>query len=98
MARFRDNEAMAYELVAMGGSWGGLAAYDRILPALPTEFPAAIVLVQHRAADSHRGALTAYLQARCALPVEEIEDKGPIVSGQVHLAPPDYHTIIESGH
>jgi two-component system, chemotaxis family, protein-glutamate methylesterase/glutaminase len=89
---------MAYELVAMGGSWGGLAAYDRILPALPKEFPAAIVVVQHRAVDSHRGALTSYLQHRTQLPVVEVDDKDPIVAGQIHLAPPDYHTIVERGH
>src|SRR4051794_20272062 len=89
---------MAYELVAMGGSWGGLAAYDRILPALPQGFPAAIVIVQHRSPDSHRGALTAYLEARSVLPVSEVDDKEPIVAGRIHLAPPDYHTIVERGH
>jgi two-component system chemotaxis response regulator CheB len=89
---------MSYELVAMGGSWGGLAAYDRILPALPKDFPAAILIVQHRSPDSQPGALTAYLQARSGLPVCEVDDKDPIVAGQVHLAPPDYHTLVEHGH
>ena len=89
---------MAYELVVMGGSWGGLAAYDRILPGLPTGFPAALVIVQHRAVDSHHGALTSYLQARTPLEVCEIDDKDPVVPGKVHLAPPDYHTLVERGH
>jgi two-component system, chemotaxis family, protein-glutamate methylesterase/glutaminase len=89
---------MAYELVAMGGSWGGLAAYDRILPGLPAGFPAALVIVQHRAVDSHHGALTSYLQARTPLEVCEIDDKDPVVPGKVHLAPPDYHVIVERGH
>jgi two-component system chemotaxis response regulator CheB len=89
---------MAYELVAMGGSWGGLAAYDRILPGLPADFPAALVIVQHRAVDSHQGALTSYLQARTPLEVCEIDDKDPVVPGKVHLAPPDYHTLVERGH
>jgi two-component system chemotaxis response regulator CheB len=89
---------VAYEVVAFGGSWGGLAAYDRVLPALPKDFRPAIVIVQHRSADSYRGALTSYLQARSPLPVCEIDDKDPIVGGQVHLAPPDYHTIVEHGH
>jgi two-component system chemotaxis response regulator CheB len=89
---------MAYELVAMGGSWGGLGAYDRILPGLPAGFPAALVIVQHRAVDSHHGALTSYLQARTPLEVCEIDDKDPVVPGKVHLAPPDYHVIVERGH
>ena len=98
MPRFRDNARMAYELVVLGGSWGGLAAYDRILPGLPADFPAAVVIVQHRAVDSHHGALTSYLQARTPLEVCEIDDKDPVVPGKVHLAPPDYHTIVERGH
>src|SRR6266480_802320 len=89
---------MAYELVIMGGSWGALAAYDRILPALPKDFRPAIVVIQHRAADAHHGALLAYLQQRSPLPCSEIDDKDPIVGGQIHLAPPDYHTIVERGH
>jgi two-component system, chemotaxis family, protein-glutamate methylesterase/glutaminase len=89
---------MAYELVVIGGSWGALAAYDRLLPALPEDFGPAIVVIQHRAVDSHRGALTSYLQARTVLPCAEIDDKDPIVGGRIHLAPPDYHTIIEPGH
>src|SRR5690242_11651886 len=89
---------MTYELVAIGGSWGGLAAYDRILPALPEGFPAAIVIVQHRSVDSHPGALTGYLQSRTRLPVREVDDKDRLVPGQIHLAPPDYHTLIEHGH
>jgi two-component system chemotaxis response regulator CheB len=95
---FVENAGVSYELVALGGSWGGLAAYDRILPALPTGFPAAIVIVQHRSPDSHRGALITYLQARSELPVCEVADKEPIVAGQVYLAPSDYHTIVERGH
>src|SRR3954451_10258581 len=89
---------MAYELVAMGGSWGGLAAYDRVLPALPKDFPPAVVIVQHRSPDSHRGALTSYLQRRSPLPVREVDDKDELVPGQIHLAPPDYHTLIEKGY
>src|SRR5437763_6685406 len=93
-----ENAGVSYELVAFGGSWGGLAAYDRILPALPRGFPAAIVIVQHRSPDSQRGVLTSYLQARSDLPVSEVADKDPIVAGHVHLAPSDYHTIVEHGH
>jgi two-component system chemotaxis response regulator CheB len=98
MTRFRKNSGMAYELVVIGGSWGALAAYDRVLPRLPRTFPAAIAIVQHRAIDSQQGVLTSYLQARSPIPVCEIDDKDPIVGGQIHLAPPDYHTLVERGH
>ena len=40
------------ELVAIGASWGGLSALSILLDALPREFDAAVVVAQHRAADS----------------------------------------------
>jgi two-component system, chemotaxis family, protein-glutamate methylesterase/glutaminase len=89
---------MAWELVVIGGSWGALTAYDRMLPALPKDFEPAIVVIQHRAIDSQPGALTSYLQSRTVLPCAEIDDKDPIAGGRIHLAPPDYHTIVERGH
>jgi two-component system chemotaxis response regulator CheB len=98
LARFRNNQGVAYELVAIGSSWGGLAAYDRILPALPRDFRPAILIAQHRAVDSQHGALASYLRARSPLPVREVDDKDPVTGGQLFLAPPDYHTIVEDGH
>src|SRR5205085_5378097 len=67
-------------------------------PALPRDFPAAVAIVQHRGAHSHSAALAGYLRARSGLPLYEIEDKAPIEPGRVHLAPSDYHTIVEAGH
>ena len=34
---------------------------------------------------------------RTRLSVTEVEDKSPIVPGGVHIAPPDYHLLIEPG-
>ena len=36
------------DLVAIGTSWGGLTALERVLEPLPAGFPAAVVIVQHR--------------------------------------------------
>jgi chemotaxis response regulator CheB len=41
-----------FKVVALAASAGGLAALSGILAALPTDFPAAIVIVQHRAVMS----------------------------------------------
>ena len=89
---------MAYELVAIGASWGGLRALGSILPGLPEDFPAAIVVVQHRHADSPRDAMSGLLDSSCRLPVRDVEDKDPIRPGHVYLAPADYHLIVEPGH
>jgi len=40
------------DLVAIGASWGGLTALERVLEPLPAGFPAAVVIVQHRQGGS----------------------------------------------
>ena len=85
---------MPPELVVIGCSWGGLDALGRILSVLDPHFPAAIAVAQHRlpgSADSLAGAL----QSSSALPVIDVSDKTAIVSGNVYLAPSDYHLIVE---
>ena len=89
---------MAFELIAVGASWGGLRALRLVLPALPAGFPAAVAVVQHRRPDSPGRAMAAFLGSASALPVREVEDKDPIEPGRVYLAPADYHLIVEPGH
>ena len=42
--------------------------------------------------------LATLLQDRTSLGVHEVEDKAPIVPGNVYVAPADYHLLIEPGH
>lgn len=88
---------MAYELVAIGTSWGGLHALTTLLGALPADWPLPVVVVQHRARDME-SLLGELLQARCRLPVREAEDKQPLECGCVLLAPADYHLLVARGH
>jgi two-component system, chemotaxis family, protein-glutamate methylesterase/glutaminase len=87
---------MAYELVAVGVSAGGLQALCTIVGDLGADFEMAMVIVQHRSKDSY--ALCDVLQDCCSLPVHEITDKEPIGAGRVYLAPPDYHVLVEHGY
>ncbi|HEX8741585.1 MAG TPA: chemotaxis protein CheB [Thermoleophilaceae bacterium] len=89
---------MGRELVAIGASWGGLRAVGDVLAALPESFGPAVVVAQHRAADSLPGGLTGALGRRTALPVCEAGDKDPVEGGHVYLAPADYHLYVEDGH
>jgi len=34
---------------------------------------------------------------RTSLPVQEVEDKQPVVGGVIYVAPPNYHLLIERG-
>jgi len=88
---------MAIELVAIGASWGGLQALERVLGALPADFGAAVVIAQHRQADADLSRLEQLLGAHCLLDVVEAEDKQPLVPGSVIVAPADYHLLVERG-
>jgi two-component system chemotaxis response regulator CheB len=88
---------MPYSVVAVGTSWGGLAAVTKLLGDLPGDFGIPIVLVQHRSKDSER-LLVQLLQDATDLNVCEIEDKDPLVPATVHVAPANYHVMIESGY
>jgi len=82
-------------LVAIGCSWGGLAALSRILDALPRRLDAAIVVAQHRGPEESR--LQTMLDGRSQLPVHEAEGKDELRGGSVFLAPPGYHVLVEPG-
>lgn len=88
---------MAYSVVGIGTSWGGLAALTKLLADLPTDFSIPLVVVQHRSKDSER-LLVQLLQDATDLRVCEIEDKDPLTPGTVHVAPANYHVLIENGY
>src|ERR1700716_323946 len=88
---------MTYSVVGIGTSWGGLAAMTRLLGGLPGDFSLPVVVVQHRGKDSDR-LLTELLQDATDLRVCEIEDKEPLQPGTVHIAPANYHVLIDDGY
>ncbi|MEA2192139.1 MAG: two-component system, chemotaxis family, protein-glutamate methylesterase/glutaminase, partial [Solirubrobacteraceae bacterium] len=85
---------MGVELVAIGASWGGLHAVERVLEALPPDFGAAVVIAQHRQPDGDSSRLEQLLDARCSLRVCEAEDKQALGPGTVLVAPADYHLYV----
>jgi two-component system chemotaxis response regulator CheB len=88
---------MRYDLIAVGGSWGGLAATGKLLEGLPGEVEQPIVVALHRAADSKRGLLESLLRHHTSRTVSEPDDKDPITPRHVYVAPPDYHLLVEGG-
>lgn len=88
---------MAYELVVIGVSSGGLKALQTVLGGLRREFRSAVAIVQHR--DRGSGDLLGeLLKAVTFFPVSESEDKEGIMAGHIYLAPPDYHLLVEDRH
>jgi two-component system chemotaxis response regulator CheB len=85
---------VAYELIVMGTSHGGLHALSTVIGGLPGDFPLPIAVVQHRSRDSD-GIMATLLTDRSKLRVREVEDKEPIEPGWVYIAPPDYHLLVD---
>jgi two-component system chemotaxis response regulator CheB len=81
-------------MIVIGGSLGSLAALRLVLHDLPTSFarPIAVVLHRHKESDD---SLEAILQRDTALPVHEVTDKDLVQAGHVHVAPSDYHLLVE---
>ena len=69
----------------------------KLLGALPEGFPIPIVVVQHRSKDSDK-LLVQLLKDATPLNVSEVEDKDALLAGMVHIAPANYHVLIEAGH
>jgi two-component system, chemotaxis family, protein-glutamate methylesterase/glutaminase len=83
-------------IIAIGGSAGALEALVELLPLLPANLEAPVVIVLHQAADRD-SELASALAAHCALRVCDADDKMALRGGCLYVAPPDYHLLLERG-
>ena len=85
---------MNYEIVVIGTSAGGISALQILLSHLSADFKLPILIVQHRlpAADEF---MVFALQNACGLKVKEADQGDFIESGNVYLAPANYHLLVE---
>jgi two-component system, chemotaxis family, protein-glutamate methylesterase/glutaminase len=80
--------------IAIGCSAGGLAALQRVLPALDRRLAVPVVVCAHT--GSADVSLLVELLARVsALPVVEAAEREPADPGVVHVAPSGYHLLVE---
>lgn len=82
--------------VAVAASTGGPAALQRILQALPRDFPVPVLVVQHIARGFVTG-LVEWLNASCDLRVKVAEPDEALRARTVFLAPDDQHLGIGRG-
>jgi two-component system chemotaxis response regulator CheB len=87
----------ARRVVVIGSSWGGLHALRVVLSGLPPGFQAPVCVAQHRTATDEEAALAGLLDQASALPVRDADDKDALRDGEVLVAPPDYHLLVEPG-
>ena len=82
-----------FDVVALAASAGGLNALTHVLAALPSDFPAALVVVQHLD-PRHRSLMADILSRRTEIPVKEAEEGDALKPGRAYVAPPNRHLLV----
>ncbi|MDY6835942.1 MAG: chemotaxis response regulator protein-glutamate methylesterase [Chloroflexota bacterium] len=78
------------KIILIGSSTGGPQALYDILPSIPTDIPAPLLIVQHMPAGFTR-SLAERLDAVCEIPVKEASEGDILTPGTAYIAPGDYH-------
>jgi two-component system chemotaxis response regulator CheB len=84
------------DLVVIGASAGGVEALKQVVEGLPEDLAAAVCVVLHIAPGSP-SALAAILRRAGPLPCRGAEDDVPLQKGEIVVAQPDRHLVIEDG-
>ncbi|MEK6776440.1 MAG: chemotaxis response regulator protein-glutamate methylesterase [bacterium] len=83
----------AFQVVAIGASTGGPSALTEVIPYLPEDFPAAVLVVQHMPIGYTR-AFADRLNKASRIPVKEAEEGDEVVPGRVLIAPAGEHLSV----
>ena len=86
----------ARRLVVIGASSGGIETLRTIVAGIPDTFSAGICIALHMSPESP-GVLPEILGRVGRLPVSLARDGQRIQAGQIYIAPPDRHLLIEPG-
>lgn len=84
----------AHQVVVIGCSTGGPSALHEIVPQLPADLPAGVLVVQHMPAGFTR-SLANRLDELSPIRVKEAEEGDRVVPGLVLVAPGGYHMTVD---
>lgn len=86
---------VAFDVVVLGASVGGVQALSCIVADLPADFPAPVVVAHHLSPD-YPSFMPDILRRHTALRVKEAEDGDKLCPGTVYTSAPGRHLRIES--
>ena len=89
-----ESAVSARDIIVVGASLGGVEALPLVIGSLPPGLSAAILVVLHMHPSSP-GRLAALLRRTSRMPVANAVDGETIRSGQVYVAVPNQHLMIE---
>lgn len=89
----RPGGTVLRDVVAIGVSTGGPPAVQKVLSALPKDFPAAILIAQHMPA-AFTGPFAKRLDGVCDISVKEAEDGERMTPGVAYVSPGGKHLAI----
>jgi len=89
-----SNKALKH-IIAIGTSTGGPKALQSVIPLLPGDIPAAVLIVQHMP-PGFTNSLAERLDSKSQLVVKEALHKEKILTGHAYIAPGDSHMMFEA--
>ena len=79
------------DIIVIGASAGGYEALKILVKNLPADLPASVFVVWHMSPDISESVLPQVLQKNGNLPTKQAVDGEVIKTGQIYVAPPDFH-------
>jgi len=85
-----------HDLVVIGASAGGVEALLALVRDLPGDFQAPVLVVLH-VLSSGTSLLPQLLDRAGPLPAVAASDNQELAPGQIYVAPPDHHVVVQPG-
>lgn len=84
----------AFKVVVLVGEAGGRLALSYILPALPANLPAAVIVLQRLDTESDSTLMADAVSRSHSLPVKQAQEGEQLQPGVVYVAPPNEHLLV----
>ena len=91
----KEKQPRISKVVVIGTSAGGLYALKKLISQLQKDFPLPILVVEHMSSDATGNGLLNALNKIGNLTCQHAKDGHKLQPGNLYIAPPDYHLMID---